>query len=214
GPCDRHVDRQCRRCSHRVDHGSVGGRDARAIGCGIRDDQRHRGNRRTRHGRLRGPGPQQGPRAEMRDERMLRVIDTHAHVYPSGHLDAIESLGVDPASTEIARGMHADSNADDMATRLEWMDRAGVDAQVLSVMPQGAFGPDVRAVAEAAASVNDIYARLIEDYPGRFFAYAHLPLPHVAESIAETRRMLAAPGFLGVSVPTVFPDGTALSSPD
>src|SRR5699024_3436488 len=72
----------------------------------------------------------------------------------------------------------------------------------------------VRAVAEAAASVNDIYARLIEDYPGRFFAYAHLPLPHVAESIAETRRMLAAPGFLGVSVPTVFPDGTALSSPD
>lgn len=144
---------------------------------------------------------------------MLRVIDTHAHVYPSGHLDAIESVGVDPASTAIARGMHADSNAHDMATRLEWMDKAGVDAQVLSVMPQGAFGPDARAVAEAAASVNDIYARLIEDYPRRFFAYAHLPLPHVAESIAETRRMLAVPGFLGVSVPTVFPDGTALSDP-
>lgn len=144
---------------------------------------------------------------------MLRVIDTHAHVYPSGHLDAIESVGVDPASTKIARGMHADSNAHDMATRLEWMDRAGVDAQVLSVMPQGAFGPDARAVAEAAASVNDTYARLLEDYPRRFFAYAHLPLPHVAESIAETRRMLSVPGFLGVSVPTVFPDGTALSDP-
>lgn len=144
---------------------------------------------------------------------MIRVIDTHAHVYPSEHLDAIESLGVDPASTTIARGMHADSTADDMATRLAWMDRAGVDAQVLSVMPQGAFGVDAAAVAAAAASVNETYARLIADHPGRFFAYAHLPLPHVEASVAEAERMLAAPGFLGVSVPTVFPDGTALSDP-
>lgn len=144
---------------------------------------------------------------------MVRVIDTHAHVYPAKHLDTIESLGVDPASTKIARGMHADSDAHDMAERLEWMDRAGVDAQVLSVMPQGAFGPDSGPVAEAAASVNDTYAEIIATYSGRFFAYAHLPLPHVDESIAEARRTLQLPGFLGVSVPTVFPDGTALSDP-
>ncbi len=144
---------------------------------------------------------------------MVRVVDTHAHVYPSEHLDAIEALGVDPASTKIARGMHADATTADMTARLEWMDRAGVDAQVLSVMPQGAFSSDAEAVAGAAASVNDIYARLIEEYPGRFFAYAHLPLPHVTESIAEIRRILEVPSFLGASVPTVFPDGTALSDP-
>lgn len=142
---------------------------------------------------------------------MARIIDTHAHVYPSDHLDALESLGLDPASTRIARGMRADATEDDMALRLKWMDQAGVDAQVLSVMPQGAFGSDAKAVAEAARNVNDTYARLLDTYPGRFFAYAHLPLPHVDESIAELRRALANPGFLGISVPTVFPDGSTLA---
>lgn len=144
---------------------------------------------------------------------MARIIDTHAHVYPARHLDAIERLGVDPAGTRIARGMRADSSPGDMAERLRWMDRAGVDAQVLSVMPQGAFGADASAVADAAASVNDEYASLLAAYPGRFLAYAHLPLPHVDESVAEARRTLAMPGFLGVSVPTVFPDGSTPADP-
>lgn len=142
---------------------------------------------------------------------MTGIIDTHAHVYPSDHLDALESLGLDPASTRIARGMRADATADDMAVRLAWMDQAGVDAQVLSVMPQGAFGSDAKAVAEATRNVNDTYVRLLDTYPGRFFAYAHLPLPYVDESIAELRRALAKPGFLGISVPTVFPDGSTLA---
>lgn len=144
---------------------------------------------------------------------MARIIDTHAHVYPKAHLDAIEVLGADAASTRIARGMRADSIPEDMMLRLEWMDRAGVDAQVLSVMPQGAFGRDAAAVAEAARSVNDEYARVLETYPGRFFAYAHLPLPYADESIDEARRALSLSGFLGVSVPTVFPDGSMLSEP-
>ncbi|WP_347955807.1 amidohydrolase family protein [Gordonia aichiensis] len=143
---------------------------------------------------------------------MPRIIDTHAHVYPSRHLDAIERLGVDPDSTRIARGLAADSSPDDMALRLEWMDRAGVDAQVLSVMPQGAFGSDADAVAETARLVNDEYAELLAKYPDRFYAYANLPLPHVDASIAELRRTLALPGFLGVSVPTVFPDGSGLGA--
>lgn len=145
---------------------------------------------------------------------MRGIVDTHAHVYPRDHLDAIESLGIDPANTRIARSMRADATAEDMALRLLWMDRAGVDRQVLSVMPQGAFGSSAGAVAEAAAEVNDTFARLLEAYPGRFFAYAHLPMPHVEESIAEVRRSLSRPGFLGVSVPTVFPDGSTLTRPD
>lgn len=142
---------------------------------------------------------------------MTGIIDTHAHVYPSAHLDAIERLGVDPASTKIARGLRADASAEDIAVRLQWMDRAGVEAQVLSVQPQGAFGGDAEAVAAAAREVNDLYAQLIETYAGRFFAYAHLPLPHVEQSLQELQRVLAIPGFVGVSVPTVFPDRMILS---
>lgn len=144
---------------------------------------------------------------------MTRLIDTHAHVYPSRHLDAIEALGVDPASTRIARGLRADSTPEDMALRLEWMDRAGVDVQVLSVMPQGAFGPEAKAVAETARAVNDEYVQLLDAHPGRFLAYAHLPLPQVEASIAEARRTLALPGVVGVSIPTVLPDGSTLAQP-
>lgn len=142
---------------------------------------------------------------------MARIIDTHAHVYPGKHLDAIEALGIDPSSTRIARGMAADSTAEDMALRVEWMDRAEVDAQVLSIMPQSAFGADAREVAEAVRQANDDYAGLLAAYPGRFFAYAHLPLPHAEASVHELRRVLAIAGFVGVSVPTVFPDGSNLA---
>lgn len=144
---------------------------------------------------------------------MEHIIDTHAHVYPTTHLDTIEALGGDPESTKIARGLAADSTAQDIELRLEWMDKAGVTAQVLSVMPQGAFGPDAAGVARAASALNDEYARLIDTYEGRFFAYAHLPLPHVEESVAEVARALALPGFVGVSVPTVFPDQSRLDNP-
>lgn len=144
---------------------------------------------------------------------MAGIIDTHAHVYPSSHLDAIEALGVAPESTRIARGMRADSTPEDMDLRLEWMDRAGVETQVLSVMPQGAFGDDADAVSEAARNANDEYARLMQKYPGRFFAYAHLPIPHADASVAEAVRALAMSGFLGVSIPTIFPDGSSLSDP-
>ncbi|MDG3009837.1 amidohydrolase [Rhodococcus sp. D2-41] len=141
-----------------------------------------------------------------------RAIDTHAHVYPATHLDRIEALGVDPATTKIARGLGADSTPEDMGERLRWMDTANVETQVLSAMPQGAYGPAAGA-AEATRLVNDEYAVLLDRYPGRFLAYGSLPLPHAEESIAEVRRVLIAPGFVGITIPTVFPDGATLSDP-
>lgn len=141
------------------------------------------------------------------------AIDTHAHVYPGSHLDRIEALGVDPATTRIARALGADSRPDEMAERLRWMDEAGVELQVLSVMPQGVFGADTDppAVADAIRVVNDEYGELLDRYPGRFLAYGALPLPHVGESVAEARSVLAEPGFVGVSIPTGFPDGMTLA---
>ena len=138
------------------------------------------------------------------------AIDTHAHVYPSTHLDRIEQLGVDPATTRIARGPGADSTDADMSARLTWMDRAGVARQVLSVMPQGAAGSAAGA-ADATRRVNEEYADLMVRYPGRLLAYAALPLPHVRESIEEIRAALTMPGFVGVSIPTVLPGGMTLA---
>lgn len=56
-----------------------------------------------------------------------------------------------------------------MATRLEWMDRAGVAAQVLAVTPQSPSTLDDAAGShEAARWINDLYARIVAEHPGRF----------------------------------------------
>ena len=107
------------------------------------------------------------------------AIDTHAHVYPAHYLDLLEKAGVDPDTTAIARGMNADSSDEDMRTRLQWMDKAGVEQQVLAVTPQ------VPANAQTTQWINDEYKRLIDAYPGRFQAYGALPLPDVEAALAE-----------------------------
>ena len=133
----------------------------------------------------------------------ISAIDTHAHVYPARYLDMLEEAGVDPSTTKIARGMNADSTAGDMDRRIEWMDRAGVQRQILAVTPQ------VPVNAATASWINDEYQRLIGSYPGRFAAYGALPLPDVDAALTELPAVFDR-GFLGVSLPTVFADGTTL----
>ncbi|WP_017616267.1 amidohydrolase family protein [Nocardiopsis salina] len=107
------------------------------------------------------------------------AIDTHAHVYPAWYLDRLEETGVDPDSTRIARGPGTDSTGQDLAERFRWMDRAGVDLQVLAVTPQIPSGPDAASSLAAARGINDHYADLVRDNPDRFLAYGTLPLPHI-----------------------------------
>ncbi len=143
------------------------------------------------------------------------AIDTHAHVYPEAYLDLLEQGGRSPENTQIARGLGADSTDADVTARLELMDRAGVGVQVLAATPQSPSLTDPTLSAEAARWINDDYLRLRDAHPGRFLVYLALPLPHAAESLAELARVLddadRARGVVGVSVPTVLPDGTVLS---
>ncbi|QRO86795.1 amidohydrolase family protein [Kytococcus sedentarius] len=138
------------------------------------------------------------------------AIDTHAHVYPAAYLDLLEDGGVDPATTRIARDIGADSTAADITTRLAWMDRAGVATQVLAATPQVPFSPEPGHAARCARWINDEYLRLVDEHPGRFAAYASLPLPHVEASLAELERVGTAAGVVGVTVPTLLPDGGSL----
>lgn len=128
------------------------------------------------------------------------IIDTHAHVYPKTYLDEMERIGVDPATIKIARNLRASDEPEDMRARLEMMDKAGVDRQVLSLPPQ--LPTSIEAAVEAARVVrmgNDIYAGLIKEYPVRFLAYGAMPLPHVDESLAAIRYCLDTLGFQGMA---------------
>lgn len=131
---------------------------------------------------------------------MNHVIDTHAHVYPARYLDLLEELGADPATTKIARGLHADDTDADIERRLAMMDAAGVRLQVLSATPQTPQLADPAKAARAARAINDIYRDLLARYPERFRALGTLPLPHVEESLAEIAYVMDDLGWKGVAL--------------
>ncbi|MCQ9342305.1 amidohydrolase family protein [Corynebacterium kozikiae] len=137
----------------------------------------------------------------------MNAIDTHAHFYPTWYLDELERAGVSPDSTAIARGLHADTTASDIEKRLEWMDRAGVEAQVIAVTPQGPHVADGAKATHLAEAINEHYLEIAAAHPGRFLPYAALPLPHVGASVHIIEQ---AQGFLGFSVPTLLPGGGSL----
>ncbi|MFV8380863.1 amidohydrolase family protein [Corynebacterium hindlerae] len=143
----------------------------------------------------------------------VAAIDTHAHVYPAWYLDRLVAAGGDPAATAVARGIRADSTPEDIQARIAGMDIAGVEVQLLAVTPQSPIVPDAAAGEKLARDINEEYLRLHTEYPGRFWLYAALPLPHVAASLREIERIATEP-FLGVSFPALLPGGGSLNNPD
>jgi predicted TIM-barrel fold metal-dependent hydrolase len=139
------------------------------------------------------------------------AIDTHAHVFPSFYLDFLTQHGLSESEVGIARNLNADSTDEDLSKRLDWMDKAGVKAQIIAVTPQSPYLPESKYSAQAATMINDEYARILSEYPDRFYAYGALPLPHVEASVAEVERIFTETGFVGVSISTIIGDGMYLN---
>ena len=115
------------------------------------------------------------------------LIDVHAHHSPKRYTDAMLRL----TGAERPRGWvalpHTDA-PDQLARRLELMDQAGVQMQVLSHGIMAPYAQKVDAAVEAARAINDGYADVTRRYPDRLAAYVSLPLPHVEASLVEMRR--------------------------
>ena len=130
----------------------------------------------------------------------MKVIDAHAHVIPPALVDAMRD-GLAPDGIRLEQQgnqtwvVHQQGyryplldDFHDVATRLETMDRHGIDAAVLSVAPPlFLYWIDPAAGAEAARLVNDAVARMVEKAPDRFVGLATLPLQNPAASVAELR---------------------------
>lgn len=143
----------------------------------------------------------------------VAAIDTHAHIYPEFYLNFLVEHGRSEDAVAIARNLNADSTESDLASRIEWMDRANVEAQVIAVTPQSPALSKAEDSAQAARMINDEYARIVAEYPGRFHAYAAIPLPHVEQSLEEIERIFSGDTFVGVSITTIIGDDIYLDDP-
>lgn len=100
----------------------------------------------------------------------------------------------------------------DVDLRLEAMDRAGIDFQVLSPNPLTYFHFIERDTAADFCRIhNDALAAQIEARGDRLAAFAAVPMQHIDAAIDETRRAVTELGMLGPYIGTDF--GRSLDDP-
>ena len=102
---------------------------------------------------------------------------------------------------EMFPARHAPGYAD-AGVRLEWMDRMGIDVQVL-VYASSLFAYAIEPELGAALcrSYNNALARVLQRHPGRFIGLAALPMQDPVAAVEELDR---AVGELGIHAPVVI----------
>ena len=83
----------------------------------------------------------------------------------------------------------------DLPAHVRMMDRAGIDAGVLSC-GVGFDQPDLG----TCRTINDRVGEAIKDHPGRFIGLAHVPALKPAEAAAELKRCAVELGFPGIVI--------------
>jgi predicted TIM-barrel fold metal-dependent hydrolase len=119
----------------------------------------------------------------MEEERTLTgAVDVHHHAVPREYADALARLGV-------TKGLGVRLPKWDPDRSLKVMDGAGIAAAVLSISAPGVYFPGVdgalRVARELARRTNEICAGVVAGHPGRFGAFATLPLPDVDAALGE-----------------------------
>jgi predicted TIM-barrel fold metal-dependent hydrolase len=110
------------------------------------------------------------------------LVDAHCHYYPERYTELMTRLS---GRAQPRFAYPTTDAADHVAARLELMDQAGVQVQVLCPSSSYPYFPNEADAVEAAQLCNDRFAELTHRYPGRFAAYVSLPLPHIDASLRE-----------------------------
>jgi aminocarboxymuconate-semialdehyde decarboxylase len=86
-------------------------------------------------------------------------------------------FGVTPAMTDVSR-------------RIEDMDRAGIDVEVVSLSTPNVFFTDGEHQPAVARMINDAYAELIAQHPRRFKGFASIPMDAPDKALKELHRAI------------------------
>ena len=131
------------------------------------------------------------------------IVDVHAHYFPQEYTDILMRIGgrslPEAARPRTARPLRQDDPAG-ILTRLQQMDEAEVQMQVLSPAASPPYADREADAVAAARLLNDRYAALVQQYPGRLAAFVSLPLPHIDAALREMERGLDQLGMLGVAM--------------
>src|SRR5487761_562844 len=147
-------------------------------------------------------------------EETAMMIDMHAHWRPAEIADALRARAREPRILRNGDGVEVLKSPrmgeaplaeafDDIGFHLARMDRQGVAVSVLSLL--GSFcwieAQPLEESGPLCRIVNDGLSAICEEHPGRFAAYAALPLSDIPAAAAELERALGLPGVIGAQIP-------------
>src|SRR5499427_8337100 len=142
------------------------------------------------------------------------MIDMHTHWRPAEVADALRArtreprILCNPDGVEVLKSPRMGDEPlarafDDVDFHLARMDRQGVETSVLSL--RGSFcwieSQPLEESLPLCRSVNDGLSAICHKHPGRFAAYAALPLTDISAAAAELERALGLPGMIGAQLP-------------
>jgi predicted TIM-barrel fold metal-dependent hydrolase len=142
------------------------------------------------------------------------MIDMHAHWRPAEVADALRARTREPRILRNQDGVEVlkfprlgeeplAKAFDDVDFHLARMDRQGVEVSVLSLI--GSFcwieAQPLEVAGPLCRRVNDGLSAICQKHPGRFAAFAALPLTDIAAAAAELERALGLPGMIGAQIP-------------
>jgi predicted TIM-barrel fold metal-dependent hydrolase len=135
----------------------------------------------------------------------VRKIDFHCHAFPAEFFEAMQrsypdviDLKQDEQGRRFALWANTPLPVWDDAARLEDIDRAGIDVEILSTPPL--YSRVDERTPELCRLVNDALAASCRRAPDRFKALAHVPFNDSASALREMGRALDQLGCVGVLV--------------
>lgn len=134
-------------------------------------------------------------------------VDVHTHAQPTEYLDTLIASGryesVDDHAGHLiirergSRFLTITSQMHHPKQRVEEMDAAGIDVQIISVTTPQVYFLEGQAAVDLARRCNDYLAGIVQQYPTRFRALASVPL--TADVDAATREYVRCVDELGMA---------------
>ena len=124
-----------------------------------------------------------------------QTVDVHTHIIIPEYVEMLKAHGAELEETFPLPAW-------DVGRHIAFMDSAGIRTAVLTMpAPQPYYG-ETEESAECIRRVNEVSARVKQNYPGRFKFCAALPLPDVDAAIREAIYALDTLGADGVKLAT------------
>ncbi len=155
----------------------------------------------------------------------MKVIDTHAHFFPSAVLDFYREHGGDRVEvvTDDAGviAVHFDGAVFhpalpraiyDLDAHVEVMDAAEVDTHAISVPPPMVYWAEPAKGLELCRLANEALSAAADEYPGRLLPVASVPLQAPELAVTELQRAVSDLGHKMVVLGSNI-DGTELDDP-